>query len=231
MDKTDKFLRALIALALLLVSAALWWPAPAQAARIKELASVQGVRSNPLVGYGLVVGLDGTGDQTTSTPFTSQSLNALLQQMGVTVPPGAAMQLEPQRVGQKRRARRVDRIEELVDPLVFELRKELAHGLADDMPPCDQLQVGFIREFENVLRPFQDRNRDGRMREDRRQAAVVRFLDGMNFGPQQLRFEPGDQLAGGERLHQIVVRARLQALDPRFFAGARQSINTGTSRV
>jgi flagellar P-ring protein FlgI len=61
--------------------------------RIKEIAAVQGVRSNPLVGYGLVVGLDGTGDQTTQTPFTAQSLQAMLQQMGITVPPGAAMQL------------------------------------------------------------------------------------------------------------------------------------------
>jgi flagellar P-ring protein precursor FlgI len=51
------------------------------------------VRSNPLVGYGLVVGLDGTGDQTTQTPFTTQSLNAMLQQLGVTVPPGTSMQL------------------------------------------------------------------------------------------------------------------------------------------
>ena len=49
---------------------------------------MQGVRSNQLVGYGLVVGLDGTGDQTTQTPFTTQSLNAMLQQLGVTVPPG-----------------------------------------------------------------------------------------------------------------------------------------------
>jgi flagellar P-ring protein precursor FlgI len=54
---------------------------------------VQGVRSNPLVGYGLVVGLDGTGDQTTQAPFTTQSLNAMLQQMGITVPPGTSMQL------------------------------------------------------------------------------------------------------------------------------------------
>ena len=71
-------------------------PAPASAGatlRIKEVATVQGVRSNALVGYGLVVGLDGTGDQTTQTPFTSQSMNALLQQMGVTMPPGASMQL------------------------------------------------------------------------------------------------------------------------------------------
>jgi flagellar P-ring protein precursor FlgI len=77
-----------------LASAAVWWPAPAQAARIKEVASVQGVRMNQLVGYGLVVGLDGTGDQTTSAPFATQSLLALLQQMGVTVPPGTNMQLK-----------------------------------------------------------------------------------------------------------------------------------------
>ncbi|MES2227559.1 MAG: flagellar basal body P-ring protein FlgI [Pseudomonadota bacterium] len=94
MHDTDKLLRKLIVLAALLASAALWWPAPAQAMRLKEVASVQGVRTNQLVGYGLVVGLDGTGDQTTSTPFTTQSLNALLQQMGVTVPPGTNTQLK-----------------------------------------------------------------------------------------------------------------------------------------
>jgi flagellar P-ring protein FlgI len=93
-DRIEGLIRALIALAVFAASAALWWPATASAARIKEIASVQGVRSNPLVGYGLVVGLDGTGDQTTSAPFTSQSLNALLQQMGVTVPPGTSMQIK-----------------------------------------------------------------------------------------------------------------------------------------
>jgi flagellar P-ring protein precursor FlgI len=51
------------------------------------------VRSNALTGYGLVVGLDGTGDQTTQTPFTTQSLQAMLQQMGVTLPAGASLQL------------------------------------------------------------------------------------------------------------------------------------------
>lgn len=65
----------------------------AMAVRIKEIAAVQGVRSNQLVGYGLVVGLDGTGDQTTQTPFTTQSLNSMLQQMGVVVPAGTSMQL------------------------------------------------------------------------------------------------------------------------------------------
>lgn len=60
-----KFLSALI---LLLVITA------AQAERIRDLTSVQGVRQNSLIGYGLVVGLDGTGDQTTQTPFTTQTL-------------------------------------------------------------------------------------------------------------------------------------------------------------
>jgi flagellar P-ring protein precursor FlgI len=92
--RLERLIRALITLTALAASAALWWPLPAAAARIKEVATVQGVRSNPLVGYGLVVGLDGTGDQTTSTPFTTQSLTAMLQQMGVTVPPGTNMQLK-----------------------------------------------------------------------------------------------------------------------------------------
>ncbi|MBL0719524.1 flagellar basal body P-ring protein FlgI [Piscinibacter sp. Jin2] len=86
-------LRFALALCVLVASAALWWPVPAQAARLKEIAAVQGVRSNALVGYGLVVGLDGTGDQTTQTPFTSQSLQTMLQQLGVTVPAGTNMQV------------------------------------------------------------------------------------------------------------------------------------------
>lgn len=82
-----------LALAALVVLTALGWQQPAHAVRLKEIASVQGVRANQLVGYGLVVGLDGTGDQTTQTPFTVQSLNAMLQQLGITVPPGTSMQL------------------------------------------------------------------------------------------------------------------------------------------
>jgi flagellar P-ring protein precursor FlgI len=94
MHDAEKFIRKLIVATALLATAALWWPSPAHAMRLKEVASVQGVRTNQLVGYGLVVGLDGTGDQTTSTPFTTQSINALLQQMGVTVPAGTSMQLK-----------------------------------------------------------------------------------------------------------------------------------------
>jgi len=66
----------------------------ARAERIKDLASVQGVRSNALVGYGLVVGLNGTGDQTSQAPFTVQSLKAMLNQLGVTIPPGVNPQLK-----------------------------------------------------------------------------------------------------------------------------------------
>jgi len=84
-----------IARALVLSCAALAaLPAPAHAERIKDLVSVQGVRSNALLGYGLVVGLDGTGDQTTQTPFTTQSLTTLLSQLGVTLPPGTNLQLK-----------------------------------------------------------------------------------------------------------------------------------------
>lgn len=64
------------------------------AERIKDLASVAGVRSNQLVGYGLVVGLDGTGDQTTQTPFTIQSIKSMLAQFGVVVPPNVNPQLK-----------------------------------------------------------------------------------------------------------------------------------------
>lgn len=67
---------------------------PSQAERLKDLASIRGVRDNPLIGYGLMVGLDGSGDQTMQTPFTTQSLSNMLGQLGVTVPPGASMQLK-----------------------------------------------------------------------------------------------------------------------------------------
>ncbi|SUX74353.1 flagellar basal body P-ring protein [Citrobacter freundii] len=66
----------------------------AHADRIRDLTSVQGVRENSLIGYGLVVGLDGTGDQTTQTPFTTQTLNNMLSQLGITVPTGTNMQLK-----------------------------------------------------------------------------------------------------------------------------------------
>ena len=66
---------------------------PVSAERIKDLANIQGVRANQLIGYGLVVGLDGTGDQTQQTPFTVQSILSMLGQLGVNLPPGTNLQL------------------------------------------------------------------------------------------------------------------------------------------
>ncbi len=80
----------LLAGALLILTCA----APARADRIKDIATVGGVRSNQLVGYGLVVGLDGTGDQTTQAPFTIQSIENMLLRFGVTVPPNTNPQLK-----------------------------------------------------------------------------------------------------------------------------------------
>ncbi|WP_164932070.1 flagellar basal body P-ring protein FlgI [Janthinobacterium sp. 17J80-10] len=78
----------------LLVVAACMAASPAHAERLKDLASIQGVRQNQLLGYGLVVGLDGSGDQTTQTPFTVQSVMSMLQQMGVNLPPASSLQLK-----------------------------------------------------------------------------------------------------------------------------------------
>lgn len=67
--------------------------APVRAERLQELGDFAGVRDNMLVGYGLVVGLDGTGDMTTQTPFTGQTVTNMLSQLGITIPEGVNMQL------------------------------------------------------------------------------------------------------------------------------------------
>lgn len=84
----------LILLKLFLAGLLAAMPMAASAERIKDLASIQGVRDNQLLGYGLVVGLDGSGDQTTQTPFTVQSTISMLAQLGVTLPPGTSLQLK-----------------------------------------------------------------------------------------------------------------------------------------
>ncbi len=83
--------RLLSALALLCLSCL---PLQSQAMRIKEVAAVQGVRTNQLTGFGLVVGLDGTGDQTGQMPYTTQGMNNYLQQLGLTLPADAKLQLK-----------------------------------------------------------------------------------------------------------------------------------------
>jgi flagellar P-ring protein precursor FlgI len=83
-----------VALNIVLLAALLLHAGSAHAERIMDLADVAGVRDNPLVGYGLVVGLDGSGDQTSQAPFTVQSLESMLSQLGVTVPAGTNPQLK-----------------------------------------------------------------------------------------------------------------------------------------
>ena len=84
----------LTALLLHVALAGLLVPAPARADRIKDIATVSGVRSNQLFGYGIVVGLDGSGDQTTQAPFTIQSIANMLAKFGVTIPAGSNPQLK-----------------------------------------------------------------------------------------------------------------------------------------
>jgi len=69
-------------------------PFEASAERIKDLASIQGVRDNQLIGYGLVVGLDGSGDMTTQTPFTVQSTISLLTNLGINLPAGSGTSMQ-----------------------------------------------------------------------------------------------------------------------------------------
>ena len=86
--KIKKIIVLCTAMAVLIISGSV------HAERIKDISSFAGVRSNQLLGYGLVVGLDGTGDQTSQTPFTIQSLKSFLKQYGVTIPPDINPQLK-----------------------------------------------------------------------------------------------------------------------------------------
>ncbi len=83
----DARLAALVALLVTLAIAVLIAAVPAFGqVRVKDVARVQGVRENSLYGYGLVVGLQGTGDKSTNSPFTPQAIVSMLQRLGVTVP-------------------------------------------------------------------------------------------------------------------------------------------------
>ena len=81
-------------IACLLLLSSMMLTLPVHAERLKDITTIQGVRNNQLLGYGLVVGLDGTGDQTTQTPFTVQSIISMMQQMGVNLPIGTSLQLK-----------------------------------------------------------------------------------------------------------------------------------------
>jgi flagellar P-ring protein precursor FlgI len=75
-------LRAALLAVLLTAFAA---PNAGATSRIKDLANIEGVRQNQLIGYGLVVGLNGTGDTLNNIPFTKQSLTAMLERLGVNI--------------------------------------------------------------------------------------------------------------------------------------------------
>lgn len=79
---------------LIIISLMVALATPISASRIKDAASIAGVRTNQLLGYGLVVGLSGTGDQTSQTFFTVQALKNMLNQLGISTPPGVNLQLK-----------------------------------------------------------------------------------------------------------------------------------------
>ncbi|MFZ1180348.1 MAG: flagellar basal body P-ring protein FlgI [Herbaspirillum sp.] len=86
--------QAKLLISVLLTLICLFSAGAGHAERLKDLASIQGVRQNQLVGYGLVVGLDGSGDQTTQTPFTVQSVISMLQQLGVNLPSNSTSNMQ-----------------------------------------------------------------------------------------------------------------------------------------
>ena len=94
--RTDRSQRLALTMLSMLMVCFVVMSHPVRAERIKDLASIQGVRVNQLLGYGLVVGLDGSGDKANSSPFTEQSLRTMLTQLGIVVPPGT--QLNPKNV-------------------------------------------------------------------------------------------------------------------------------------
>jgi flagellar P-ring protein precursor FlgI len=92
----QQLLKSLVLVCLTLFS--LIFSAPVLAGRLKEIASIEGVRSNQLSGFGLIVGLDGTGDQTTQMPYTTQGLSNYLRQLGMTLPVAQLSQLQMKNV-------------------------------------------------------------------------------------------------------------------------------------
>ncbi|HXY89538.1 MAG TPA: flagellar basal body P-ring protein FlgI, partial [Xanthobacteraceae bacterium] len=78
-------IKRFLAVALAAAAFTLYAAAAGATSRIKDLADIEGVRENQLIGYGLVVGLNGTGDTLNNIPFTKQSLTAMLERLGVNI--------------------------------------------------------------------------------------------------------------------------------------------------
>jgi flagellar P-ring protein precursor FlgI len=84
--------RRLVQIAALAGSICVAVATPAQCERLRDLVEVEGARENQLIGYGLVAGLAGTGDQTTQVPYSVQSIRNMLRQLGLTLDPVAFIQ-------------------------------------------------------------------------------------------------------------------------------------------
>ena len=78
---------------LFLAAVALCWQLPAQAVPLMDLVDIEGIRGNQLIGYGLVVGLDGTGDKN-QVKFTSHSVANMIKQFGINLPPNVDPKLK-----------------------------------------------------------------------------------------------------------------------------------------
>ncbi len=97
-------------------------------------------------------------------------------------------------------------------PCACHLRQRLAHRLADDVAVADQLEIGAVGEIEDVIGPAHHRDRRRRLPEHRLHLAALAILERPHLHAQHLGVHPGDQLARGKRLDDVVVGAGLDAL-------------------
>ena len=129
-----------LAIAATLAVVLVFFTSKAYAERLKDIVNVQGVRSNQLIGYGLVVGLDGSGDQTTQTPFTVQSIIAMLHYLRVPEGSGTAFY--------RHRSTGIERVShENHSQLAASANRELAQ-----LPPDARYMSGSDAFFEQIGR-------------------------------------------------------------------------------
>ena len=112
-------------------------------------------------------------------------------------------------------------VEQLVDALPLELRKRVSNGFAFDRPSADEIEVPAVGKFKHVRCALQRGDADRRMREDTGQPHRLRFFQRSQFGANELRVDSRDQLARGERFHQVVIGAGVEPVNARLLARAR----------
>ena len=116
-------------------------------------------------------------------------------------------------------------------PWPCELRQRIADRLAEHRATRDEVEVTCVRKLEDDARPAQKRHPDGRMREDIGDLARMRLFEAAQLRAHELRVDARDELASGERLDQIIVRARLQPSTLASSPARAESRMTGTVRV